>query len=82
MPGNHLLSTNQPENEAVRKLHWCYSTMCPISKLHDQVDSQHQLECISPPVGRPTTCMVTRTYMYVYVAAVVPSCLYSSPGSF
>ncbi len=32
---------------------------CPISELHDAVDFLSQLECISPPVGRPTTCMVT-----------------------
>ncbi len=25
----------------------------PINKLHDRVDSQSQLECISPPVGTP-----------------------------
>ncbi len=33
-----------------------YSTLCPIS---DPVDKQSQLESISPPVGRPTTCIVT-----------------------
>ncbi len=36
---------------------------------YDSVDSKYQLECISPPVGRPTTCMVTRIYMYL-----VPAC--------
>ncbi len=53
-------------------MQWCYSTLRPISELHDPVDSQHQLECISPPVGtcRPTTCMVTRTYL-VYLPLLV-----------
>ncbi len=50
-----------------QKLQWCYnySTLCPIriSELHDPVDLQRQLECISPPVGRPTTCTVIRTYL-------------------
>ncbi len=52
-----------------RSKNWCYSTMCPMNKLHlhDPVDSQRQLECISPLVGRPTTCMVIRTYL-------VPAC--------
>ncbi len=36
-----------------------HNTLCPISELHDPVDSQSQLESISPLVGRPTTCIVT-----------------------
>ncbi len=36
-----------------QKLRWCYGTLCPVSELHDAVDSQSQLECNSPPVGRP-----------------------------
>ncbi len=36
--------------------------LCRVSELHHPVDSQHQLECISSPVGSLTTCMVT-TYM-------------------
>ncbi len=32
---------------------WCYSTLCPLSELHDPVDSQRQLECFNLPVGRP-----------------------------
>ncbi len=27
------------------------AVLCPVSELHDPVDSQSQLECISPPVG-------------------------------
>ncbi len=42
-----------------RKLQWCYSTQYRFSKLHAPVVSQHELERISPPVGRP---IVTRTY--------------------
>ncbi len=38
------------------------TVLCHISELYDPVDSQHQLECISPPVCSPTTCVVTRTY--------------------
>ncbi len=43
------------EGERGQILHWCYmySTLCPISEFHDPVDSQRQLKCISPPVGRP-----------------------------
>ncbi len=52
MARNRRLATNKPRSE-IEKLHWCYSTLCPISELHDPVDSQSQLECISPPVGRP-----------------------------
>ncbi len=44
-------------------------------RAYDSVDSKYQLECISPPVGRPTTCMVTRIYMYL-----VPAC--TSPAGF
>ncbi len=37
------------------------------------VDSQRQLECISPPVDMPTTCMVTRVgYLSsTYIARLV-----------
>ncbi len=55
MAGNQRLTTTSQG----QKLRWCYSTLCPISELHDPVDSQSQLESISPPVGRPTTCVVS-----------------------
>ncbi len=42
------------EPDEVINCNWCYSTLCPISELHDPVDLQRQLECISPPVGKPT----------------------------
>ncbi len=54
MARNRRLTTNKP-----RSLHRCYSTLCPISELSDPVDSQNQLEFISPPVGKPSTCIVT-----------------------
>ncbi len=60
------------EPAEVRKLHWCYSTRCPISELPDPVDLQRQLECISPPVGRPIKCMVTRTYTCLIHAYTIP----------
>ncbi len=41
------------------------------------VELQHQLECISPPVGMPTTCTVTRMgYL------LVPSTHVYSPAGF
>ncbi len=57
------------------KLQWwescvTYSTPCPISELHGLVDSQRQLECSCPPVGRACTtcmyvCMYGNSYLYV-----------------
>ncbi len=51
----------------------CYCTVCLKNDLHDSVDLQRQLEPISTPVGRPTTFMVTRTYL-------VPAVQYSPAG--
>ncbi len=45
-------TANCKADEVSKLMQWCYSTLCLISELHDPVDSQHQLECISPPVGR------------------------------
>ncbi len=52
---NRRLTTNKPRSENCTRV----TVLCPISKPHDPVDSQSQLECISPPVGRPATCIVT-----------------------
>ncbi len=44
------------------------------------VDSQRQLECISPRVGMPSTCTVTRIrYLHVHVPSTYIQC---SPAGF
>ncbi len=53
---NRRISTNKPRLDIVLVLQ---DSVCPISVFSDPIDSQSQLESISPPVGRPTTCIVT-----------------------
>ncbi len=57
------LTTKQTRSEIAMVFIQYSVRTCPISKFDDQVDSQHQLEFISPPVGLlHCTCMATRTY--------------------
>ncbi len=68
-------STANYETRQGQKLQWCYSTQCRISELHAPVVSQHKLERISPPVGRP---IVTRTYLVpAFTSRVVFRCMTS-----
>ncbi len=60
MARNQWLTTNKPRSETAHVLQ--YSVLQ--SELHDPVDSQSQLESISPPVGRATT-------LYMYVVALL-----------
>ncbi len=54
MARNRWLTMGKPSCQIALVLQYCV----PISELHDPVDPQSQLECISPPVSRPTTVHV------------------------